>query len=465
MSGSQTRRARSAWFWLILTLAGCHAVGDPPAPAHLGGVVQERTGYSLCGAACGAEVFLPPGVSLDDGLTEDEAIRTALCNNALFQELLVDLQLANADLIQAGLLPNPEAVYFFPVSEKPYKYLVDFPLEALWLRPIRVGAAKAELGRQGDRLTQTALDLIRDVRVAYANALLTQSRQAIGNEAIQLRGRIAAIAEARLQAGDLSQLEVATARVDALQATQDMARLINDAEVAREQLRWVMGIGPLRTPLQLISPGDGPSRGLDVEQLVAEAVATRPDAYAAAQAVTAAEERLRLARLGWVRVLGIADATSGTHTGHALSPAFRITLPIFNWNQGLIARAEGELERAVRQQQTLRNQIILDVRQAHIRYEQTWAELSLLRSRVRPEVDAALQRSQLAYQEGNTTYLIVLEATRQLLDSFVREAQLATDLQRAAAELERGTGRRLPRPELIPPPPTPRTLEEAVPTP
>jgi cobalt-zinc-cadmium efflux system outer membrane protein len=256
VSGSQTRRARSAWFWLILTLAGCHAVGDPPPPALVDRAVEERTGYTLCGAACGSEVFLPPGVSLDDGLTEDEAIRTALCNNALFQELLVDLQLANADLIQAGLLPNPEAVYFFPVSEKPYKYLVDFPLEALWLRPIRVGAAKAELGRQGDRLTQTALDLIRDVRVAYANALLTQSRQAIGNEAIQLRGRIAAIAEARLQAGDLSQLEVATARVDALQATQDMARLINDAEVAREQLRWVMGIGPLRTPLQLISPGD-----------------------------------------------------------------------------------------------------------------------------------------------------------------------------------------------------------------
>src|SRR5690348_1540268 len=88
VSGSQTRRARSAWFWLILTLAGCHAVGDPPPPALVDRAVEERTGYTLCGAACGSEVFLPPGVSLDDGLTEDEAIRTALCNNALFQELL-----------------------------------------------------------------------------------------------------------------------------------------------------------------------------------------------------------------------------------------------------------------------------------------------------------------------------------------------------------------------------------------
>jgi cobalt-zinc-cadmium efflux system outer membrane protein len=219
-----------------------------------------------------------------------------------------------------------------------------------------------------------------------------------------------------------------------------------------------MGIGAVRTPLKLAAPADAPAPGLNAEQLVAQAITTRPDVYAAGQAVAAAQERLRLARIGWVRLLGLADATSGTGTGHELSPAFRVTLPIFNWNQGLIARAEGELERAIRQQQTLQNQIILDVRQAHVRYEQTWAELAWLRSRVRPEVDAALERSQLAYQEGNTTYLIVLEATRQLLDSFVREAQLATDLERAAAELERSTGRRLPRPEIIPPPPTPQVM-------
>ncbi len=184
-----------------------------------------------------------------------------------------------------------------------------------------------------------------------------------------------------------------TARTDPLQATQDMTRLINDREVALERSRWVLGIGDLRAPLQLVSPTDRPAPGLNVEELVAEAVSNRPDVYAANQAVAAAQERLRLVRLGWVRVLGIADATSGSQTGHALGPALRFTLPLFNRNQGLIARAEGEVERAVRQQQTLHNQIVLDVRQAHIRYEQTWAELAILRNRVRPEVDAAARRS------------------------------------------------------------------------
>ena len=81
---------------------------------------------------------LPPGVSLEVGLTEDGAIGIALWNNAAFQELLADLGIARGDLIQAGLLPNPELAYFFGVSDKPFKFVFDLPIEALWLRPIRV---------------------------------------------------------------------------------------------------------------------------------------------------------------------------------------------------------------------------------------------------------------------------------------------------------------------------------------
>jgi len=173
-----------------------------------------------------------------------------------------------------------------------------------------------------------------------------------------------------------------------------------------------------------------PREQLDAELLTTQAVSTRPDAQAAEAAVTAGKERLQLARLSWVRLLGIADATSGTLTGHELGPAFRFTLPVFNWNQGGIARAEAEVERAVRQQQTLHNQIILEVRRAHAQYLQARSELDVLKEKVRPEVETAIHQTQKAYEEGNTSYLLVLETTRQLLDSSLREAQLYADLRR-----------------------------------
>lgn len=120
-----------------------------------------------------------------------------------------------------------------------------------------------------------------------------------------------------------------------------------------------------------------------------------------------------------------------------------MTLPIFNWNQGGISRAEAELERAERQRQTVNNQIILDVHQSHLRYAQAQAELQVLDQKVRPEVETAIRRTDRAYQEGNTPYVVVLQTTQQLLDSRFREVQLQADLRRAWSDLERSVGRHL----------------------
>ena len=437
--------------------AGCHHAPVGCTECCVGRGVEYRMGHQLCqtsGARC--EAFLPPGVSLDDGLTVDEAIAVALCNNAAFQDLLVELRLANADLIQAGLLPNPEVAYFFSVSDKPYKYLVDFPVESLWLRPLREDAALEEVARVRDRLVQAALDLIREVRWAYADLLLAESRQRIGDEAIELRGEVAAIGETRLQAGDIAPQETSAARIDALQARQDALRLAFDAELARERLRNVLGMPEIRAPFRLEPITDKTSPVFSAETLVAEALASRPDMQAATQAVDAAESRLRVAKVGWFRLLGIADATSGRQTGHEFGPGLRATLPIFHWNEGAIARAEAEVERAARQRRTLHDTICLEVRRAYLQHEQSRVTLEHVRKVIRPEVDAAIKQTQIAYREGNTTYVVVLEATRQLLDSYLREAQLQTDHWRATAELERAVGRRLvaiaPATELESPP-------------
>lgn len=408
-----------------------------------------RTGHSVAKSPACGPIELPCGASLADGLTEDEAIVISLWNNASFQEQLADLGIARGDLIQAGLLPNPEFVYFFPVTSKPYKYAFELPIEAFWLRPIRIRAAGRESNRVCERLTQSALDLIRDVRQAYADVLLAKGRLRVADDANQIRGRIAHIAETRLRAGDVSAQEAATARIDGLQAKQDRARVGYDVALAEERLRNLLGIGDDRTKLEFDETLDVPRADFDIEALAADAVRLRPDALAAAWAAEAAAERLRLAQLVWFRALGIGDATSGRDTGHEFGPAVRLTVPIFNWNQGNVARAEAELERAQRTQRSVHNQIILDVRQAYDRYCQARSELDVLDRQVRPEVEASIRRSQNAYQEGNATFVVVLESTRQLLDSRLREFQLHADLRRAWAELERSVGRHIEPPAIV----------------
>lgn len=429
----------------LVSCVGCQSA--PPAPdrvtvaAHL----VERTGHTLPDHTAPGQIALPPGAAFEDGITDDEAVAVALWNNAAFQELLTDLGVARGDLIQAGLLPNPEFVYYLPMSDKPYKYLFDFPIEALWLRPIRVKSAAGEAARTADRLAQAGLDLMRDVRQAYADVVLAKERVRIAGEAVKLRGRVAELAEKRLRAGDISPQEAATARIDALQAEQDAVRIGYDVPVLEERLRNLMGVGSFRGPLPLDPAPPPAARTFDPDALAREALDTRPDALAAAEAVTAARARVTFAKLGWVRFLGVADATSGKES-HVLGPALRFTVPLFNRNQGGIARAQAELERAERNRQTVANQIILDVQRAYLQYRQACAELDVLLVKVRPEVEAAIRRAQAAYQEGNVTIFVVLETTRQLLDNYLREAQLHGDLRRFWAELERSAGRRLGAP-------------------
>ncbi|MFO0911904.1 MAG: TolC family protein [Pirellulales bacterium] len=387
---------------------------------------------------------LPNGAAFEDGLTEEEAILIAIWNNALFQETLVDLDLAASDLVQAGLLPNPEIIYFFPVTDKPFKYAIEFPLEALWLRPIRVAATQRESDRACQRLTQAGLDLIRDTRQAYADVLVAQGQVKVAEEALELRKRIAKIAKARVDAGDASPQESSVAEIDVDLAAQALARLEYDVGIAEERLRNLLGAADDRQPLILVDVTPPVAGPLDADSLAQEAVGSRPDLVAARIAIAAADARVRLAERSWIRFLGLIDASSGRRTGHELSPAFRATLPIFNWNQGGVLRADAERERAARQLQTLHDRIMLEVHQAHLRYEQARAELQVLDDRVMPEVETGIRRAESAFREGDAGYLVVLQASRQLLDSLARREQLRGEIRRAWAELERSVGRHIP---------------------
>jgi cobalt-zinc-cadmium efflux system outer membrane protein len=426
---------------ICLALAGC---ATPPAcdRSSVSQKVEGRFGQSVGACAWPDRVFVPDGIEAGRPLAEDQAVLLALWNNAAFHEALVELDLTRADLIQAGLLTNPEFFYSFPVSGRDFRYLFDLPIEALWLRPVRLKAAAAENARACERVTQLALDLIRDTRQAYADLRLAQDQVRVAERAVELRGGIAKLAETRLAAGDASPLDVSTARIDALQAGQDLTRARYEVTAVQERLRNLTGLSEFGFPLVTDTAPFDARTETPVDQLVAEAVATRPDAVAAALAAQAAAERVRVARRSWFRLFGILDATSGDPV-NTFGPAFRVTLPIFNQGQGLTARAEAEHLQLDRRRQTVHNQIVQDVRTAYARYQQARAELDLVREKTRPEVETAIRRAEAAYKEGNATYLIVLEANRQLITTLAREAQLAADLRRAWAELERAVGRRV----------------------
>ena len=227
-------------FLLILAPAGGLAQAKTQ-PADISKEVEARTGHKINTAAKASGWALPEGVSLDDGLTEDEAVAIALWNNPELQAELTSLGLARADLIQAGQLSNPSLTLIFPFSTRILESVANWPFEALWQRPKRVAAAKLELERVGETLVSRSLDLVRDTRLAYADYAVAQRRASLTAEAVRERGEIATIINARFRAGDISELETSAARLDARLAEAEATRFAHEVVIARDRLRALLG--------------------------------------------------------------------------------------------------------------------------------------------------------------------------------------------------------------------------------
>jgi cobalt-zinc-cadmium efflux system outer membrane protein len=209
-------------FSIVLLPAGVLAQAKRQ-PADASKEVESRTGHKLQPAMKSEAPALPEGVSLEDGVTEDEAVAIALWNNPALQAELTALGVARADVIQAGLLTNPQLAMVFPFSFRILEAVANWPIEAIWQRPRRVAAARLEQERVAESLVSRALDLARDAHLAYAEYAAAQTRADIAEEITRERREIAVIINARLRAGDISELETSAAGADARLAEERAA--------------------------------------------------------------------------------------------------------------------------------------------------------------------------------------------------------------------------------------------------
>lgn len=390
------------------------------------------------------EIMWPPNVSIADGLSEDELVSLALCNNTAFRTVLADLGLSRADLVQAGMLPNPTFSMLVPWGAKPLELTVRYPLEIFWLRPQRLDLARLDVEQTAERLVQNGLDLIRDVRIAYAESVLAEETLKLSESSLKLNQTIAELTLARLHAGDATELEAANARIDALQTQEQLKRLQHDARVARERLRNLVGLSLGHWP-ETLAPEPLPiDEAFDPERLLADALETRPDLLAARINVEAAGQGIGLARVQIFDFVASLNA-KGIDGNFLAGPGLDVTLPVLNQNQGGIAQAQARFDQAARQYAATRQRIALEIREAHIRLQQAGTSSTQWQT-ILPPLETNLQDAERAYRNGNVTYLFVLESQRRWLDARLKAVQADADLRRARAELERSVGQRLPVP-------------------
>jgi outer membrane protein TolC len=284
---------------------------------------------------------------------------------------------------------------------------------------------------------------MRDVRLAFHALRFRQSEVRLLDEARERLERFVAALRAREAAGDAS-------TYDRLRTEREMALL--DVERARASGELVAARAALAARLGEPDGGSAleaadrevPAVPGSVDEIVAEAVAARPDLRAASRTVARLEEesvaagRARLpiptAVVGRKSVdePGISD--DGTIVGVTVS------LPIFDGRRPAAAVALAAKESASGARAALAARVESEARAAHARESAARAAWEGWQPQLARASDLSRIAS-IAYDEGEIGILERIDAARGLLEAFRRGLELEHELFRASIELDFATGR------------------------
>jgi cobalt-zinc-cadmium efflux system outer membrane protein len=430
----------------ILLIGGCGAPSNKSASDNLSYIsagLKERTDHTLRQAPKPGQFELPEWVRLEDGLSQDEAVAIALWNNAQFQADLAALGFARADLIEAKMLPNPVFSLLFPIGPKLLETDLNIPVEALWQRPGRVAAAKIDVRTLSEDLVQDGLGLIRDVQTTYAELWLAQQQVRFATEDVQLRAQMAEFAQAQLKAGDISGLAASEARVNSLQAADAARASSKEADILRHRLNNLLGLVSNDVKYEILPLETAPRTDVSIDELLKTALAARPDLRGAELEIEAAGKRLGWEKSKVYNFITIIDGKDEGQDSLTVGPGLEAEIPIFNQNQGGIARARAEMEQAARQYEAVRQNIMLQVRQAYTEYVSAHEQFDIWNNQIVPSLAKTLDETQKSLAAGEVPYLYVLVAKEKLVEARMRKAELAANLHRSAAQLDYSVGKRM----------------------
>jgi len=472
-----TRGVQAALGAAALLLVGCTAVDPQPDFDRAGEFIQRTTGRSDVRPQEDPEILKERVRSLlRDGLTVEEAVEIALLNNAELQAAWMNIGMAKADLIQAGLLSNPTLAMAFRLPAGGGLTAIDLDIAQniadLWQIPPRKRVAERSLERVVLEIAYQATELVAEVKADYFAALGTEERLKIARENLEVTRTTLELTRFRQQAGAGSALDINLARGVMLEAQLAVDRARLAAAEARRKLATTLGLMIDADELVLAtSLPDPPAYKLARGPLKETALAERLDSRAMRAAVRAAEERLvleyrrvfPLLELGFSLEQDASKAQGGrdilADTARAsiasgrlsapeieprsardsnrdvtLGPSFTLELPIFDQNQAQIARARYELEQTMRRLDQLERIITQDVFSAVDQAETAWRIARFYREEVLPQARQNLDISQESYRAGKASIMSVLDAERTYLAA--RDAY-AGALEEAAAVVPR----------------------------
>jgi cobalt-zinc-cadmium efflux system outer membrane protein len=441
---------------MLAAIGGCASFDPKPDINRAASTVGERSGVTPewtqpWEAALNSSGLAGAGWDGRSPLRVEQAVAMALRNNREIRAEVEQIAASRADLVQAGLLPNPVLGLtlrfpFDPVSGGSFVGAqVVQSFTALWLRDGKIKAADARLNQTVLDISDKALRLVAEVKSTHARIAFGQHALALSDENLATIQRSIDSLDARVRGGEGTPLDVNRAKQQQAKAQAERALVVRD--LAKERRRMLELIGFAGEGVEWTADGSATAVSvtcIDEPAAVALVASQRLDVAAARSIVEAqradlsVEERSRLKDFG----LG-ADFERDVDGKKTIGPVLEVGIPIFDTNAAQIAKAGSLARAALASYEGVSQRAVREARVAWIELDSASRLAAQYRSTVLAISERNLALAEAALKSGQADVTVLLDAQREVIEARRTINDLERDAVLAHIALEQTVGGRI----------------------
>ncbi|HXH51716.1 MAG TPA: TolC family protein [Terriglobia bacterium] len=403
------------------------------------------------GEVCGQQP--PPTVRID----LQQAIQLALAHNHALQAARTQVTQSKADEVTASIKPNPVFTWnglfwpFFTPSQLNSDYidnvtefdaLIDYTLERGHKRKWRMRTARDDTAVVQSQVQDSERALTFNVAQQFVDILLAESSLSFAQENLASFEDTLKVSQERYEKGAISEGDLLKIKLQMLQFQKDMASTRLARQQALDSLRDLLGYESVPRNYDVVGKLDyTPVQG-SVEDFQSRALDLRPDLRAANQAVVAAKSRYMLAKANGKRDLTLTSGYSHVGAANNASFAFNIEIPLFDRNQGEIARTHAAITQSEEGKTATQQAVMTDVATAYEAVKTGEGIIQLYQSGYLKESKDSLDISRYAYQRGAASLLDFLDAERSYRSTELTYRETLATYMLAVEQLHEAVGSR-----------------------
>jgi cobalt-zinc-cadmium efflux system outer membrane protein len=373
-----------------------------------------------------------PETNATGGMTLEEVLDIALQNNPTIRQAAAALEGAEGTWVQVGLYPNPGIAYLGnQIGDRGTAGQQGAYFEQEFVRGGKLGlnreVANREIMIARQNFEAQRQRVINDVRIQFYNALVAQRQLEISHDLQVIGQRGLEVADKLFQAQQVGKVDVLQARIEASNAAIRITNAQNRLASSWRQLAAVSAV-PGMQPEKLAGDLDADMPQFVWEESIGRILNESPELGATRTNVERAVEALRRARVEPVPNLTVqAGPQYDIGANHAITNvSVYLPVPVFNYNQGNIRKAEADVRAA--RSAVARHELVLTAQlaAAYERYGNARYQVSQYHDEIVPDAREALKLVGDAYRQGQTSFLVLLNAQR----TYFVTVQAGLDAQR-----------------------------------